>query len=115
MRRTTLGFPNGFHVAIGNKRSQCATMTIPPGGKEGGNDNKHDGADQWLLIVKGSGEAIVNGHEYDLTENTVMLIERGDTHEIRNTGQTPMKTLNFYVPPAYEKDGNELPAGEGNA
>lgn len=113
MRRTTLGYPNGFHVAIGNKRSQCATMTIPPGGKEGGGDNKHDGADQWLLIVAGSGEAIINGHEYDLTENSVMLIERGDTHEIRNTGKTPMKTLNLYVPPAYKTDGDELPAGEG--
>jgi mannose-6-phosphate isomerase-like protein (cupin superfamily) len=35
------------------------------------------------------------------------LIERGDRHEIRNTGRQPLKTLNFYVPPAYTSDGNE--------
>ena len=40
-----------------------------------------------------------------------MLIQRGDAHEIRNTGRTPLKTLNFYVPPAYAQDGDELPPG----
>jgi hypothetical protein len=43
---------------------------------------------------------------------TLLLIERGDTHEIRNTGTTPLKTLNFYVPPAYNSEGDELPAGK---
>ena len=28
-----------------------------------------------------------------------MLIQRGDNHEIRNTGAAAMETLNFYVPP----------------
>jgi oxalate decarboxylase/phosphoglucose isomerase-like protein (cupin superfamily) len=40
------------------------------------------------------------------------LIERGETHEVRNTGRTPMNTLNVYVPPAYSLDGNELPRGK---
>jgi hypothetical protein len=34
-----------------------------------------------------------------------------ERHEIRNTGRAPLRTLNFYVPPAYRKDGNELPRG----
>jgi mannose-6-phosphate isomerase-like protein (cupin superfamily) len=37
-----------------------------------------------------------------------MLIEKGDTHEIRNTGRGMMRTLNVYVPPAYTEDGEEL-------
>ena len=41
-----------------------------------------------------------------------MLIERGEEHEIRNTGRGNLKTLNFYVPPAYTKGGNERPAGK---
>ena len=48
---------------------------------------------------------------YPLRAGTVMLIERGDEHEIRNTGRTPLKTLNLYVPPAYDADGDERPAG----
>lgn len=42
-----------------------------------------------------------------------MLIGRGERHEIRNTGGTPLKTLNFYVPPAYTGEGDELTAGKG--
>jgi hypothetical protein len=34
---------------------------------------------------------------------------RGAEHEIRNTGRTPLSTLNLYVPPAYSNRGNELP------
>ena len=44
---------------------------------------------------------------------SIVLIERGTTHEIRNTGRTLLKTLNVYVPPAYRSDGNELPRGRG--
>jgi hypothetical protein len=40
------------------------------------------------------------------------LIEHGDLHEIRNTGRALLKTLNFYVPPAYDAEGNELRAGK---
>jgi oxalate decarboxylase/phosphoglucose isomerase-like protein (cupin superfamily) len=41
------------------------------------------------------------------------LIERGDTHEIKNTGREKLVTLNFYVPPAYTSDGEKLPAAKG--
>lgn len=29
------------------------------------------------------------------------MIERGETHEIRNEGSKPLETLNLYVPPVY--------------
>lgn len=108
-----LKFSNGFRVSIGNKRSQAAAMVIAPGNCEGGPDNKHRGADQWLFVVAGRGVAIVNGKRQSLTAGSLVLIERGDTHEIRNTGRTPLKTLNIYVPPAYRKDGEPLPRGKG--
>jgi mannose-6-phosphate isomerase-like protein (cupin superfamily) len=115
MKRTELKFPNGFHVVTGNASSQAASMVIQPGGSEGGPNNSHGGADQWLLILAGSGEAVVNAHRYDLKQGSLVLIERGDTHEIRNTGPAPLKTLNFYVPPAYSADGDELPPGRADA
>lgn len=113
MKRTEVTYSKGFHVLIGDDRSQAATMVIQPGGHEGSADNKHRGADQWLFVAEGSGEAVVNGHRYDLKPGSLMLIERGDTHEIRNTGKSALKTLNFYVPPAYTSDGDELPPGRG--
>ncbi len=84
-------------------------MTLGPGETEGGPDNRHQGADQWLYVVSGTGAAVVNGETVELREGTLMLIERGDRHEIRNTGSRPLRTLNFYVPPAYTDEGDKLP------
>ena len=112
MKHKHAQFGKGFRILIGNKRSQAAQMTLPPGQSEGGPDNQHVGADQWLLVVAGKGEATVNRRKYSLKEGSVLLIEHGDLHELRNTGKTPLKTLSIYVPPAYNADGDELPAGK---
>ena len=106
-----LRFGKGFRVTVGNKRAQAAEMVIAAGECEGGPDNRHRGADQWLFVVAGRGLAVVNGKRHVLRAGSLVLIEKGDTHEIRNTGRTLLKTLNFYVPPAYRRDGEELPRG----
>ena len=59
MQHKHLRFGNGFRVVLGNKRSQAAQMTLGPGEAEGGPDNRHKGADQWLYVVSGTGEAAV--------------------------------------------------------
>jgi mannose-6-phosphate isomerase-like protein (cupin superfamily) len=111
MKRKSLRFGQGFRVALTNRRAQAAEMTLGPGECEGGPDNRHRGADQWLFVVSGTGSAVVNGKRYPLRAGTLLLIERGDTHEIRNTGRGPLRTLNVYVPPAYTSAGEELPRG----
>ena len=54
---------------------------------------------------------MVNKRSYSLSPGTLLLIEKGDEHEIRNTGRALLKTLNVYVPPAYDAQGDELPRG----
>ena len=111
MKRATLRFGKGFKVLIGNRRSQAASMTLAPGDAEGGPDNRHRGADQWLFVESGTGLAIVNGTRVKLRAGSLLLIERADRHEIRSTGRTPLKTLSIYLPPAYTRAGEELPRG----
>lgn len=106
-----LRFGKGFSVSLSNARAQAATMVIAPGGCEGGPDNRHRGADQWLFVRSGTGVAVLSGRSHRLRAGTLVLIERGTTHEIRNTGRTPLATLNLYVPPAYRATGDELPRG----
>ncbi|HVE48123.1 MAG TPA: cupin domain-containing protein [Casimicrobiaceae bacterium] len=86
-------------------------MVLEPGKSEGDPTNRHAGADQWLFVVSGNGVASINGRRYPLRPMTLLLVEHGDRHEIRNTGRQLLKTLNIYVPPAYTADGDELPAG----
>jgi mannose-6-phosphate isomerase-like protein (cupin superfamily) len=107
-----LRFGKGFSITLTNKRGQAATMVILPGDCEGGPANRHRGADQWLYVLSGSGVATLGGRKHRLKSGSLVLIERGTTHEIRNTGRTPLKTLNVYVPPAYRADGDELPRGK---
>jgi mannose-6-phosphate isomerase-like protein (cupin superfamily) len=111
MQKLRLRFGRGFKVVLGNRRAQAATMTLAPGDCEGGPDNRHRGADQWLFVESGTGTAIVDGRRHSLRPGALILIERGNRHEIRNTGRRPLRTLNIYVPPAYTNNGDELPRG----
>lgn len=111
MARKQLSFRRGFSVVMGNRRAQAATMVIAVGESEGGAGNRHRGADQWLFVVSGRGVARLRGRRYALRAGSLVLIERGVEHEIRNTGTTPLKTLNLYVPPAHTHAGDELPRG----
>jgi mannose-6-phosphate isomerase-like protein (cupin superfamily) len=111
MQRKQLRFGRGFRVVLGNRRAQAAEMVIAPGDAEGDPRNRHRGADQWLFVVAGTGRATINGRRHALRAGTLLLVERGDRHDIRNTGRTPLRTLNLYVPPAYTRGGDELPRG----
>ena len=115
MRSKTLRFGEGFRVAFDVRRAQAAEMVIAPGDSEGGPDNRHRGADQWLFVVSGRGQALVETdgrkRRMALGPGTLLVIERGERHEVRNTGRTLLRTLNFYYPPAFAKDGD--PKGPG--
>jgi mannose-6-phosphate isomerase-like protein (cupin superfamily) len=112
VKKRALQFGQGFKTVMGNRRVQAAQMVIAPGDSEGGPQNRHRGADQWLFVVTGTGTAIIGGRRHALKPHSLLLIERGERHEIRNTGRVPLKTLNLYSPPAYTKSGDELPAGK---
>lgn len=102
MRHTNVKDAEGFfRVVAGTKRSQAATMILRPGQSTGGEDNVHATEDQWLYVVSGTGEAAVEGRARALSEGSLLLIEAGETHEIRNTGRTDLVTINVYAPPAY--------------
>lgn len=101
MKHLTLTFAGSFKVALTGDKAQAAVMTLLPGEATGGDDNVHKRSDQWLFVVSGSGEAVVAGKPQSLTPHSLLLIEAGEPHEIRNTGDAPLQTLNFYTPPEY--------------
>lgn len=101
MKTVTLRPVKGFHVLAQSGRSQAASMVLAAGESTGGSDNEHPGSDQWLYVLSGEGEAVVGGERVPLEVGTLLLIEAGETHEIRNVGGRPLETLNVYAPPAY--------------
>jgi len=99
MQAVKVEYRKDFEVLLGNKYSQSAVMVLEPGKNEGGSDNRHESSDQWLYVISGKGIANVNGKDFELSAGILLLIERGEIHEIKNTGDENLSTLNFYVPP----------------
>ena len=111
MQHTQVIFTEDFSVLGGNARSQAALMVLAVGDATGGPDNRHRGSDQWLYVAAGEGSATIGDQVHVLRPGTLLLIERGEAHEIRNEGDEPLQTLSFYVPPAYSAEGETLPNG----
>jgi len=111
MQSKALRFGAGFRVTLSARDVQAAEMVIAPGDAEGGPDNRHRGADQWLFVVAGTGVATVEGRRVPLQAGKLLLIERGERHEVRNTGTSMLRTLNLYSPPAFDAGGNPLAPG----
>ena len=54
MKSKTCRLNEGFRVAFERNGVQAAEMVIAAGDKEGGPDNRHSGADQWLFVAGGA-------------------------------------------------------------
>lgn len=99
MYRSELDFPAGWREVSRTPGALAATMVLEPGQSEGGPDNLHPSSDQWIFVAGGTGVAIVNGEEHALGPGVLLRVDRGETHEIRNTRSEPLQTLSLYVPP----------------
>lgn len=116
MKRLRTSDREAFEVLHATPTSQAAMMTLPPGESSSeSSDNEHAWAEQWLYVVSGEGVARANKKSVALAPGILLLIEKGEPHEIENTGELPLVTLNIYAPPAYDKDGEPLYGGTRNA
>ena len=98
-----------FTVLHASRSAQAAMMILRPGAKTGERpENEHPWAEQWLYIVSGSGRATVAGRRLKVRAGDLILIEKGEPHQIINTGRKNLVTFNVYAPPAYHPDGGLL-------
>jgi mannose-6-phosphate isomerase-like protein (cupin superfamily) len=102
-----------FEIIAASRSVQVAMMTLRPGGTSDDEpSNEHRRSEQWVFILAGAGEATIGKgkdqlKKVKLAENSLLLIEKGELHQIKNTGRKHLRTINFYAPPAY--DANEEP------
>lgn len=58
--------------------------------------------------ASGRGTARVGRRTVRLAPSSLLLIERREPHVIRAAARSRLVTLNVYVPPAYDTDGEPL-------
>ena len=100
-----------FDVAAMTHRAQLAVMTLEAG-EQSDEDvrNEYPRSKQWLFVISGTGSATIipvggRRRTVQLKTGTLVAIERGDLHQIRNAGRKPLRTINFHCPPAYTLEG----------
>ena len=112
MKHIKTGSKRGqFDVLAATRLAQAAKMTLRPGAASDDEpSNEHPHCEQWLFVISGTGEAIIGKRRgslrrVELAANSLLVVEKGGLHQIKNTGRRRLVTINFYMPPAYEDSG----------
>jgi len=84
------------------KHCQLVVMSLKPK-EEIGAEVHH--LDQFIRVESGSGVAILNGEEHEISDGYAVVVPAGAEHNIINTSASePMKLYTVYAPPNH-RDG----------
>jgi mannose-6-phosphate isomerase-like protein (cupin superfamily) len=84
-------------VLATGKNVQVVIMSIPPGGEIG--SETHQGNDQTLYLVEGSGQVVLDGQTADFNSGDLVLVPAGTLHNFITKGSEPMRIITTYSPP----------------
>ena len=81
---------------------QLVLMTLQPGDEIG--EEVHEDRDQFFRIEEGSGAIDIDGVANTVEDDFAVIVPAGARHNVRNTGDQPLKLYTIYGPPEH-KDG----------
>lgn len=87
-------------VLYTGRNLQLVVMSIEPGGEIG--EEIHPERDQFFRIEKGRGEVWIDGRMTEIRGDSGILVPAGARHNIRNTGDKPLKLYTLFGPPEHQ-------------
>jgi mannose-6-phosphate isomerase-like protein (cupin superfamily) len=87
------------HVVATGSHAQVVLMCLQPGEDIG--EEVHASTDQLFLVVKGEGEALLDGTAHALCKGGLLLVPAGMRHNLSNSGDKPLRLVTFYAPPQH--------------
>ncbi len=78
---------------------QLVLMSIPPGEEIGA--EVHDDRDQFFRFEAGTGEVMVDDNVYQVKADDAVIVPQGARHNVRCTGDEPLKMYTIYGPPEH--------------
>jgi len=89
-------------VLYTGRKMQLVLMALQPGEEIG--QEVHAETDQFFRVEKGTGEVVIDGHVTKIKSDVAIVVPAGARHNIRNTGDKPLKLYTLYAPPEH-RDG----------
>lgn len=89
-------------VLYTGRHLQLVLMTLQPGGEIGA--EVHADRDQFFRFEEGRGQVDIDENTYDVADGSGVVVPAGARHNVRNTGNAPLKLYTLYGPPEH-KDG----------
>ena len=74
-------------------------MALQPGDDIG--EEVHTGTDQFFRVEKGRGEVVIDGKATAIKSDMAIIVPAGARHNIKNTGDKPLKLYTLYAPPEH--------------
>lgn len=87
-------------VVYTGKQMQLVLMTIPP--RQDIGEEVHADRDQFFRVEDGKGEIWIDGRMTQIKDDFAMVVPAGARHNIKNTGEKPLKLYTLYAPPEHE-------------
>lgn len=86
-------------VLYTGRQLQLVLMTIRPGEDIG--EEVHRDRDQFFRVEDGKGEVWIDGHKTTIEGDSGIVVPAGARHNIRNTGEVPLRLYTLYGPPEH--------------
>ena len=86
------------------EQSQLVLMSLIPGEEIG--TEVHPDNDQFFRFESGTGDVRINDASYSVGDGDAVVVPKGATHNVVNTGKEALKFYTIYSP-AHHKDGIE--------
>jgi mannose-6-phosphate isomerase-like protein (cupin superfamily) len=91
---------NFRRVLYTGTQMQLVLMALRPGEEIG--EEVHEDRDQFFRVEKGMGEVWIDGTRTGIKSDTAIVVPAGARHNIKNTGEKPLKLYTVYAPPEHQ-------------
>jgi len=99
IEKLTTGNSDFRRVLYTGHHLQLVLMSLPPGCDIGA--EVHPDRDQFFRFEEGSGEVDIDDNTYKVADGSGIIVPAGARHNVRNTGEGPLKVYTIYGPPEH--------------
>jgi mannose-6-phosphate isomerase-like protein (cupin superfamily) len=100
IERLTIANSDFRRVLYTGNHLQLVLMTLQAGDEIGA--EVHEDRDQFFRFEVGAGQVDIDDNSYDVVDGSGIIVPAGSRHNVRNTGDGPLKLYTLYGPPEHK-------------